>query len=51
MKRILLIKFMLVVGFMTLITVATALAGGDASLLGDPVVTSTCIPDIAGGKI
>ncbi len=51
MNKILLIKLMLVIGFMVLVTVATALATEDLPIGSTPVVVSSCAPDSGGGMI
>ncbi len=51
MNKILLIKLMLVIGFMVLVTVATALATEDLPIGSTPVVVSSCASDSGGGMI
>jgi len=51
MNKILLIKLMLVIGFMVLVTIATALATEGSSTGSTPIVVSSCTTDSGGGMI
>lgn len=51
MNKILLIKLMLVIGFMVLVTLASALATEGVSAESMPAVVQSCGPDLGTGMI
>ena len=51
MNKILLIKLMLVIGFMVMVTVASTLAAEGSPAESTPVVVESGVPDIDGGMI